>query len=434
MNYINSFTEKDLCDLILKTRNSLYICLPLLQPEVMRAIHELKKENGNGVSINIGLDFSPETFRQGYGEIESFEINELSGYNIQNFKDNRISFILSDDTGYFLFFESRYFIPANKSTLNAVSIDPISIIRLKQHFFEIYRNETEYKDEIANSFIDETVRLKTIREEFNQESQIIKSELSKEYLQQVTNDLKSNPPLKPDYQRIVTFYTNKFQYVRFEYKGANLKSKKVDIPSRVLPIRDANFKQSLESKLNLFKNKNSEIFNELNEVNNYVKLIREKFLTPLSSRKVSLLMVSQKEEFKASLIELEKILNDLTNKGENEISNEIETTKKDVSNQLISFFSRYNEELPFFKLMANKNKDEIIKEIQLHVKKIVNNIDWPDARQLLDNFKLDAFYSDITYEDLKNKELINELIDKGLIDSAEINNLAELGKSIELKG
>jgi hypothetical protein len=345
---------------------------------------------------------------------------------------NRISFVISDNIGYYLFFESRYFIPANKPTFNALTIDPISIIRLKQHFFEVYINEAEYKDEIANSFIDETVRLNTIREEFNQESEIKKTELSTEYIQQVINELVSNPPLKPDYQRIVTFYTNKFQYVRLEYQGANLKSKKVDIPSRVLPIRNANFKESLESKLNLFKNRNSDIFNEMDDVKNYVKLIRERFLTPLTSRKVSLLMVSQKEDFKTSLKELEKILNELTNKGVREISNEIETTKKEVSEQLISFYSQYNEELPFFKFIANKSKDEINKEIQLHVEKIVNSIKWPDAQQLLDNFKLEADYSDITFEDLNNIELINELKSRGLINTEDNEKLSTFSQGIEL--
>lgn len=163
MNYIKSFTEQDLCNLILETKESLYICLPLLQPEVMNAIDQLNKDQSNIVSINIGIDFSPETFRQGYGEIESYEFIERTGYNVLNFKDNRVSFIISDNSGYFLFFESRYFIPANKSTLKAVSIDPISIIRLKQHFFDLYKSEAEYKNEIANSFVEETVKFTAVR-------------------------------------------------------------------------------------------------------------------------------------------------------------------------------------------------------------------------------------------------------------------------------
>ena len=433
MNYIHSFTESDLCDVILQTQKSLYICMPLLQPEVMNTIDQLQYESSNEVSINIGIDFSPETFRQGYGEIENYEELNRAGYTIRNFKDNRISFVISDDTGYFLFFESRYFIPANKPTYNAVSIDPISIIRLKQHFFDAYKSEAEYKDEIANSFVDETVRLKTISDEFNAKPSIEKSELSDIALKQVTEDLEKNPPLKPDYQRIVTFYTNRFQYVKLEYKGANLKSKKIDIPSHILPIRNAAFKKSLESKLNLFSNKNSEVFTSLDEMNYVVKAFRERYLTPLSSRKVSLLKVTQREEFKETLKELEQSLSDLKKNSEMEIDNEIATTREEIKRQLIGFFQAYNEELPIYRFIQNKSKDEIAAEIIDYVNNVViKKIIWPDAHQLLEDFKFEVFFSDITFEDLRNEALIKELKGRGLLDKEDDENLAVFNKGVEL--
>ena len=129
---------------------------------------------------------------------------------------------------------------------------------------------------------------------------------------------------------------------------------------------------------------------------------------------------------------MEKILNELTNNGVQEISKEIETTKKEVKEQLISFYNQYNEELPFFKFIANKNKDEINKEIQLHVEKIVNSIKWPDAQQLLENFKLETYYSDITFEDLNNIELINELKSRGLINAEDNEKLSTFSQGVEL--
>jgi len=71
MEYIKSFSEEDLCNLILESKESLFICLPLLHPKVIFTINKLQKKLDKKDSINIGLDFSPETFRQGYGEIES---------------------------------------------------------------------------------------------------------------------------------------------------------------------------------------------------------------------------------------------------------------------------------------------------------------------------------------------------------------------------
>ncbi|MDD3194599.1 MAG: hypothetical protein PHU68_02205 [Paludibacter sp.] len=433
MNYIHSFTESDLCNVILQTQKSLYICMPLLQPEVINAIDQLQYESSIEVSINIGIDFSPETFRQGYGEIENYEELNRAGYTIKNFKDNRISFVISDDTGYFLFFESRYFIPANKPTYNAVSIDPISIIRLKQHFFDAYKSEAEYKNEIANSFVDETVRLNTIREEYANKSSIEKSELSDSALKQVTEDLKKNPPLKPDYQRIVRFYTHKFQYIKLEYKGANLQSKKIDIPSRILPIKNATFKKNLETKLNLFTNRDSEFFNDLEEMNNRVKALREKYLTPLTSRKVSILKSFQKSEFKEAVEELKKDIEALSNKNLLQVAQAISETKVEISKQLKEFFIQYKEEFPSYNtLFRDAEESYVMNEIDNYVDQVIAQIKWPAAHQLFEKFNLEAIPSGITYEDLTNESLIRELKERGLFDDEDDDNLAVFSEGIEL--
>jgi len=238
MDYIKSFTEEDLCNLIQDTKESLYICLPLLQPAVFKTINEMHSNHAGKISIHIGIDFSPESFRQGYGEIKSYKNVVTNEFDIRHLKDNRISFIISDVIGYFLFFESRYFIPADKPTFNALSIDPISIIRLKQHFFQSYNSKSDYANEIANSFIEESERLKIIAVEFNNPLIIKPKEINAELCNSIVIDLEKNPPLKPDYQRIVDYYSNKLQYVRLEFNGANLKSKKIELPANALPIND----------------------------------------------------------------------------------------------------------------------------------------------------------------------------------------------------
>jgi len=434
MDYIKSFTEQDLCKLILETKESLYICLPLLQPEVMNAIDQLDFEQSNTVSINIGLDFSPETFRQGYGEIESFELIERTGYNVLNFKDNRVSFVISDNIGYFLFFESRYFIPANKSTLNAVNIDPISIIRLKQHFFDLYKSEAEYKNEIANSFVDETVKLNNIHQEYSNKPVIEKSPIDEKTFQEVSKDLQENPPLKPDYQRIVNYYKNKYQYVRFEYKGANLKSKKIEIPPKILPIKNTTFKKNLETKLNLFSNQDKDTFKDFEEMNSRIKKIREKFLKSLSSRKENILKLSEKELFVSEIETLKKELENLTKNNLKLISSEINKTKEEIKIQLRDFFLQYKEEFPSYNsLFGTADADYVLSEIDGYVDKVISNIKWPAAHQLFENFELNVFYSDITYEDLNNKELIKELKDKMLFSDEDDTLLAEFGIGIRIE-
>ncbi|HEY3372764.1 MAG TPA: hypothetical protein VGK10_18085, partial [Prolixibacteraceae bacterium] len=197
MHYIKSFTEEEFCQLILQTKESLYLCLPLLHPKVMAVINQLHDKWFGKISINIGLDFNPETFRQGYGEIGTYEDMWRVDYNVLQMSDNRISFVITDTVGYFLFFESRYLLPADKVTLNAVLIDPISIIRLKQHFFKAFK-KTELSNHFTNAIIAESEHLKNIESEFQGPEIIISSKIDQDTIASVKESLKKNPPLKPD--------------------------------------------------------------------------------------------------------------------------------------------------------------------------------------------------------------------------------------------
>ncbi|HAC22753.1 MAG TPA: hypothetical protein DCF91_11790, partial [Porphyromonadaceae bacterium] len=159
MDYIKTITEQGLCELIENTQESLFICMPLLQPSIVKSVKKL--ENSQSIKkIYIGLDFTSETFRQGYGEIDAFtEYKFGNNVSFKSLPDNRITFIISDDIGYYLFIESRYFIPAEKETINAIEIDKVSITRIKSFFFEIFNSEEEFLSEIANSIIDESKRM-----------------------------------------------------------------------------------------------------------------------------------------------------------------------------------------------------------------------------------------------------------------------------------
>ena len=38
----------------------------------------------------------------------------------------------------------------------------------------------------------------------------------------VKKNIELNPPLKPDFKRVVEYYSNKYQYVELNYHGQNL--------------------------------------------------------------------------------------------------------------------------------------------------------------------------------------------------------------------
>ena len=430
MEYFKSLTQNDLASLIQSTERELFVSLPLFHREIADAIMSILRDNEKKIGIHIMVDFDAQTFRQGYGEIKSFKQLIKEGIEIKTLKDNRISFIIVDDKGYYLFIESRSLIPADKDTINAVRVDPVSIVRLKQFFFgkSIKMN---YQDELANAIIDEGLLLKEAKEMENLLAPV--AAISPKEIQTVYNDLKSNPPLNPDYKRIVEFYSNKFQYVKLKFNGSNLQHRKIELPPRVLPVADTELKKRLETKLNLFdQDFINETFSSIQELKEQLGEIREKYLTKVKSREESLLDKKRKSAFNQAVNDQRAKIDTVKTKCLVNIGKQIKLTSERLIDNLADFLAENPKALfPKHKNLWENNEEYIKDASKEEAKSIVTKIKWPKAHDLLDELSIDLQYSDITYEDLKNKTFIKELHEWGLIDDADEKQLASFGKGVK---
>ena len=432
MEYFKSLTQNDLASLIRSTERKLFVSLPLFYGEIADAIMSIHRDSEKKIGIHILVDFDAQTFRQGYGEIESFEQLIKEGIEIKTLNDNRISFIIVDDKGYYLFIESRSLIPADKETINAMRVDPVSIVRLKQFFFgkSIKMN---YQDELKNAIIDEGLLLDKAEEMKNLLAPV--ATISQEELQTVSNDLKSNPPLNPDYKRIVEFYSNKFQYVKLKFNGSNLQHRKIELPPRVLPVADTELKKRLETKLNLFdQDLVDETFSSIQELKEQLDEIREKYLPKVKSREERLLDKNRKSAFEQAVVDQKAKIGDVKTKCLVNIGKQIKMTSERLIVNLADFLAENPKVLfPDHKHLWENHEEYIKDASKEEAMSIVTKIKWPKAHDLLDELSIDLQYSDITYEDLKNKTFIKELLECGLIDDADEKQLASFGKGIETK-
>lgn len=432
MEYFKSLTQNDLASLIRSTERKLFVSLPLFYGEIADAIMSIHRDSEKKIGIHILVDFDAQTFRQGYGEIESFEQLIKEGIEIKTLNDNRISFIIVDDKGYYLFIESRSLIPADRETINAMRVDPVSIVRLKQFFFGKSIN-MNYQDELKNAIIDEGLLLDKAEEMKNLLAPV--ATISQEELQTVSNDLKSNPPLNPDYKRIVEFYSNKFQYVKLKFNGSNLQHRKIELPPRVLPVADTELKKRLETKLNLFdQDLVDETFSSIQELKEQLDEIREKYLTKVKSREERLLDKNRKSAFEQAVVDQKAKIGDVKTKCLVNIGKQIKMTSERLIVNLADFLAENPKVLfPDHKHLWENHEEYIKDASKEEAMSIVTKIKWPKAHDLLDELSIDLQYSDITYEDLKNKTFIKELLECGLIDDADEKQLASFGKGIETK-
>jgi len=432
MEYFRSLTQKDLASLIRSTERELFVSLSLFHREIADAILSIHRDSEKKIDIHILVDFDAQTFRQGYGEFNSIEQLIKQDIEIKNLKDNRISFIIVDNKGYYLFIESRSMIPADKETINAVRADPVSIVRLKQFFFgkTIKKN---YQDELANAIIDEGLLLDKAKEMRNLLAPV--ATISQQAIKTVSNDLKSNPPLNPDYKRIVEFYSNKFQYVKLKFNGSNLQHRKIELPPRVLPVADTELKKRLETKLNLFdQDLVDETFSSIQELKEQLDEIREKYLTKVKSREERLLDKNRKSAFEQAVVDQKAKIGDVKTKCLVNIGKQIKMTSERLIVNLADFLAENPKVLfPDHKHLWENHEEYIKDASKEEAMSIVTKIKWPKAHDLLDELSIDLQYSDITYEDLKNKTFIKELLECGLIDDADEKQLASFGKGIETK-
>lgn len=435
MEYFKSLTQAEIEQIILSTKESLYICMPAIHEELESAITYLDYSNDNSkteIKIHILIDFDSQTFRQGYGNFKSVEDLINGGFDVKCLKDNRISFIISDNIGYYLFIESRSLIPADKKTINAVKIDPVSIVRLKKFFFTETEN-SDFQDDLVNAIIEESKQLKNTNELLSEQIASV-TEISNIEIESVSEVLKKNPPIHPDFKRIVEFYSNKFQYVKVKFEGANLQYRKIEIPSKALPIMDATLKDKLETKLNLFEKSDEEnCFKPLIDFKTKLTVIRDAYLTKVKSRDESILDKLKKSAFEEQIENLKKEINGVKNDIIGNIAEQINQTKIRLLADLIDFFIANPKSLfPNHPNLWESNQNYIRQSAKSKAEEVIYRIKWPEAHLLVDDFKLSVQYSDITYEDLKSQEFVNELKDFNLIDESDENRLAEFGKGVKI--
>lgn len=404
--------------------------MPAIHEEIESAIAYLDYSNSNletEIEIHILIDFDPQTFRQGYGNFKSVEDLINGGFEVKCLKDNRISFIISDDIGYYLFIESRSLIPADKKTINAVKIDPISIVRLKKFFFND-SIKIDFQDELTNAIIEESKQLKDADNQLPKQKAPVNEILDKN-IKSVEKDLKQNPPLQPDFKRIVEYYSNKFQYVELHFEGQNFNHYSISIPPRLLPYKNKELRKKLITKLKLFENiTKNEDFEPFEEIIAKKKSISKKFITNIKCRRgKGIIKKTDKISFEKELNLLSGRLQSFKNKMYNSMQKEIEMSKEGLINTLTPFLiDNPTDEMKFW---PSEDLPSIAKNISTN---LVNKINIPDPTKWINGFHIETNYSDITYEDLTDKALLDELKEKQILIDEDDTNLAVFGKAIKL--
>ncbi|MEI6754362.1 MAG: hypothetical protein WCK78_14495 [Paludibacter sp.] len=394
-------------DLLFKAETQVVISIPNISIEVAESLVTIKS---NGIDVNVFLEFSENTYRNGYGDIQAIEILQKANINIQNKNGFNIYFYLIDDSGYFYFPKSSY----HEKEGDAYDLFPIQSSQIKQIKFllNLLDNENEMIEIFDKMDIEQI-------EEISKNINPINPEVIKQLEVKLTND----PPLKPNFARTLEVYKAKFQYVDLKFTGANLHTAKVKLPPNALPFKDNNLKNTIEANLKLFSNlSEKEFLSDFFSIKERIKNFRNQYLIHIKIRDKSIIQRDEKADFEKNIKLIENEILDTKKNILNKLQGEINNSRKSIEKSLFDFLLSNPPE------SAKNLFDEVLADnITYEVSKIVSRIKFPEASSLIDDMKLDLFYYDITWEDLNNKNFLIEMQEKNLLSNKEkayFDNLA----------
>jgi hypothetical protein len=428
MKFIETLNFGSIVELLALAKNSVYISLPGVDEEIAKALITFNKK----IDINVLFDNSESSIRSGYGEIKAIEMLREGGIKLKECSGNFISFIISDDTGYFIFPQSRIF-SAEPSGPNAVRIDPVTIQLLLLQYFGTPERIDKYSEGHTNALGKTYTYFERAFEEMNEEGAQVKSiSFDDGKYDEIKKQINQNPPVEPDIRRILDVYTTRFQYVELIAKNIKIGQHRANMPEDSIPVQNKELRKRLISSIKAFENIERSIeLLELGELESKVKDIRKEFLIPITCRNGKNLIKKERlVAFRAQVEVLNEEFKTISKKLKGVLTAEIERTKEQIRNEWRLIFKQFPpEEL---KDVTEKDND-YQKKIELILNRMIREIKFPPLDKIVTEFSLNAYYFELTWDDLKDDVLIAELIKKVVIEETDQTKLADFKKALGQK-
>jgi len=421
---VQTLDHRAIVDLILEADQHLCFCAPNLFEETAQALSEAAK---GGVNTQVILDPTEEAYRHGFGSIEAIDILQAAGVDVRQHVDSMVSFIISDDTGYFLFPESRIFDEMGSGP-NAVRMDPLMRIELISYYFpaQTSADQEERKAQFnraTEQMADEGLsRIKEALETEQDREQV--ETLDDETVQSIRDALDKNPPVSPDIRRVLNVYNTKLQFAEITFKGSGLKRRTVSIPSEALPFEDEELKDKLETRMRLFKGIS---FDRLDELKDKLTDIRDRYTHTVASRGKRVFRTREKADMVGELETLsgrvEALRQDMLNRVADEILN-----AQDRLEQALTEILREN---PPEEMQLDLYGDSTVsRRIEREASGIISRVRFPQPEELVDNLDVEWYFYDLTWEDFKNQKFIKELKEADIIEAEDADELRSLKQAV----
>jgi len=429
-DYVCSLTSSAITDRICDATERLWYSAPNVSEERAHALAEAAKR---GVRVQVALDVREDNYRNGYGDIRALAILEKAGAEVYDAPHNLVSFLIADGIGYLLFPQSRIFAEEGQG-MNAVRFGISARALLIAHFFPP-QTADEIKaltDDLYTEAEDEAAAEREAAAAALGAPTPALPAPDPERVQEVEQALKRNPPLNPDLKRSLNVYTTKLQFVEIEFEGSNFAQIRIHLPPDALPIKDAEFRRRLETRLRLFDLTLSEEENEeaesvppwlqpLQEIKDQLREIRRTYLTHIKSRKKTILQTKRKSEVVEKLNALQAKIDKVKEQLEALLMEAFLDARDDLKQRLIALLK---ESPP--KRMIGMQGSLFERGLAWEADQILAKVQMPELHKLLDKLTLRWAFYDLTWEDFRNEDFIDELLNAKVIKKHSADELRQI--------
>lgn len=428
--FIETINWHSLFNKLNAANSSIYIVLPSIDEELAELLLSIKKEKA--IPINVCIDNSEETIRNGYGDAKGVEKLIQNNLTVKESNGNRISFIIVDTNGFILFRESRIF-TADPVGPNAMELDAFNCTCLIAHYFppENIIEKEKLQERFDKSFEQQSNWIDKLTSEIVAETLQVSKVIDKQKFGEIQKALNQNPPIEPDLQRRIKTYNAKVQFVELKFLGINLQSRTINIPKDAVPINNKELMKLLQTKMKLFQdiegNKDFAIFGELK---GKVEILRDDYLKPITCREgKSLIQSDLKEAFKSRLQKIKNEIKEINKQLPDILEKATLKTKDLIKAELLKFFkANMPEELNQYRDPELKNR-----KLEEYVDRLVFKIPFPKTEKLIEKISLKDYYYDLTFQDFSDDKLIDELKKKEIMKDEDIKGIVEMKNAFEEK-
>jgi hypothetical protein len=393
-------------DLLFLAKKEIAVSLPNINSVLAKTLIALHERD---IKVTVFLELNEMSYRQGYGEIGALEEIRNKGIVIKDRKNINLFFYLIDDSGYFNFPKSSF----HEAEGVAYDLCPMTHEQVcsVKFLFGLLEMDAKIPDAVNESYDSDTH--KRIAQNI--------SIPDKENVDSLVQKVKRDPPVKPNLMRILETYVSKIQFVDIKFRGSNLHIKKIKLPKDIIPFKDAKLKKSLESSIRLFVDiPEKDFFKPFFIIKEDFEIVKAEYITYLQTREKNIILRDKKKEFMGEVDSLKKEVENVKRGLINKLQQEINDSRNRLRNDLTEFLIQ-NPGTLYVDYEMDIRKQQLVN----HAIKLVARVNFPEAKQLLDEIKIEVFYYDITWEDLNNKEVLEEMVKKGLISNKERAHVAE---------